>query len=241
LLSTQSFPVVYSRNPRACTSGTFSASVTVGPNNTTVPRTIAFSLAADEGPSHSDDPFYVSLAAAQVATKSAVPATTGQPTVAGSSSPVAVTKTANWSGYSTTAETNNTTVTVKAGDSVTVTLWQVSSTAWRIDLNDNTNGESFTTPPEKYSGPGSTAEWIVEATTRCLGGTTRCVTSGLAPFTPAVAFSNLGMTGTEGALEENSMVQRGGTVSTPTTLTAAGFSVAYTGQQVFARPAAKTP
>ena len=45
------------------------------------------------------------------------------------------------------AETNITTVTVKAGDSITVTLWQVSSTSWEIDLSDNTNGESFTTPP----------------------------------------------------------------------------------------------
>jgi Peptidase A4 family len=312
LLSAQSFPVVYSHNPRACTSGTFSANVTVGPNNTTVPRTVAFSLAAAEGSSHSDDPFVVTLAAAPVATKTAVPATTRQPSVAASSSPLAVTQSSNWSGYSTTggpftvvkgtftvpsvqpgtppfdqvaewvgvdgasntdtsliqagvdefsdptdptnfdvqawweilpaAETNITTVAVKAGDSITVTLWQVSSTAWEIELNDNTNGESFTTPPEKYSGPGSTAEWIVEATTRCLGGTTtRCVTSGLAPFTPAVAFTNLGMTGPEGSLEQDNMVQRGTTVSTPTTLTAGGFSVAYTGQQLFARPATKTP
>jgi Peptidase A4 family len=309
LLSTQSFPVVYSHNPRACTSGTFWASVTVGPNNTTVPRTIAFSLTADAGSYHSDDPFFVSLAAAPVATKTTVPDTTSQPSVAASSPPLVVTQSSNWSGYSTTggpftvvkgtftvpsvkpgtppydqvaewvgvdgasnadtsliqagvdefsdptdptnfdvqawweilpaAETNITTVTVKAGDSVTVTLWQVSSTSWQIDLNDNTNGESFTTPPEKYSGPGSTGEWIVEATTRCVGGTTRCVTSGLAPFTPAVAFTNLGMTGPEGSLEQDNMVQRGTTVSTPTTLTAGGFTVAYTGQQVFARPATK--
>ena len=245
LLSTQSFPVVYSHNPRACTSGTFSASVTVGPNNTTVPRTVAFSLVADEGSSHSDDPLLVSLAAATVATKTTVPDTTRQPSVAASSAPLAVTQSSNWSGYSTSggpftvvkgtftvpsvqpgtppydqvaewvgvdgasntdtsliqagvdefsdptdptnfdvqawweilpaAETNITTVTVKAGDSITVTLWQVSSTSWQINLNDNTDGQSFTTSPENYSGPGSSAEWIVEATTRCLQGQLRGV------------------------------------------------------------------
>jgi Peptidase A4 family len=304
LLSTQSFPVVYSHNARSCSNGTFSANVTIGPNNSNVLRTIAFSLAASEGSDHADDPFYVSLAPAPVAVKKVVPATTNQPTVAASSTPPAPTQSSNWAGYSTTggpfsvvkgtftvpsvspgtptydqvaewvgvdgasnadtsliqagvdeysdpsnpsgfdvqawweilpaAETDITTVTVKAGDSVTVTLWQVSASSWEINLTDNTSGESYTTPPEQYSGPGSTAEWIVEATTRC---SFRCVTSELAPYTPAVVFSNLGMTGPEGALQEDSMVQRAGVVATPTALTAKGFSVAYTGSSVLAQPA----
>ncbi len=306
LLSTQSFPVVYSHNARSCSSGTFSANVTIGPNNTGVLRTIAFSLAASEGSVHADDPFYVSLAPAPVAVKNVVPTTTNQPTVAASSTPPASTQSSNWSGYSTTggpftvvkgtftvpsvtpgtpsydqvaewvgvdgannadtsliqagvdeysdpsspndfdlqawweilpaAETDITTVTVKAGDSITVTLWQVSTSSWEINLTDNTNGESYTTPPEQYSGPGSSAEWIVEATTRC---TFRCVTSELAPYSPAVVFSNLGMTGPESALQEDSMVQRAGVVATPTALTAKGFSVPYTGSSVLAKPAAK--
>ena len=310
LLSKQSFPVIFSHNPRSCTSGAFSATVTIGANSTPVPRTIAFSLAANQGSSLVDDPFYVSLAAGSgsVTAKNRVPTTTNQPSVAASSAPLAVTKSSNWSGYSTTggpftavkgtftvpsvapgtptydqvaewvgvdganntdtsliqagvdefsdplsstgfdlqawweilpaAETDITTLTVKPGDSITVTLWQVSGTTWEINLSDNTNGESYTTPPEQYSGPGSTAEWIVEATTRC---SFRCVTTDLAPYTPAVVFSNLGMTGPEGALQEDTMVQRAGVVSTPTTLSAQGFNVAYTGQQLFARPTTKTP
>ena len=121
-------------------------------------------------------------------------------------------------------------MTVKPGDSVTVTLWQVSSTTWEINLSDNTNGESYTTPPEQYSGPGSTAEWIVEATTRC---SFRCVTTELAPYTPAVVFSNLGMTGPEGALQEDTMVQRAGVVSTPTTLSAARLQRGLYGPATF--------
>jgi hypothetical protein len=308
LLSSQSFPVVYSHNPRACSSGGFSASVTVGPNTTSVPRTIAFSLVASAGSSRAYDPFYIFLAAGSITTETGVPGTTNQPSVAASSSPPALTKSSNWSGYSTTggpftvvkgtftvpsvppgtptydqvaewvgvdgasnsdtsliqagvdeysdpqntagfdvlawweilpaAETNITTVTVKAGDRVAVTLWQVSSTSWQVNLTDDTNGESYTTPPEHYSGPGSSAEWIVEATTRC---SFRCVTAELAPYTPAVVFSDLGITGREGTLQEDVMVQRDEVVSTPTALTSQGFSIAYTGQQLFARPAAKTP
>ncbi len=59
------------------------------------------------------------------------------------------------------------------------------------------------------------------------------------PTTPAVVFSNLGMTGPESALQEDSMVQRAAVVATPTALTAKGFSVAYTGSSVLAMPAAK--
>jgi hypothetical protein len=317
LLSKQSFTVVYSHNPRSCASGSFSAKVTVGPNPTTVPRTIAFSLVATNLASDADDPFYISLAAAvpaapagpkSVVPKSVVPATASQPSVAASTTAPAATQSSNWSGYSTTggpfteakgtftvpsisagtppndqvsewvgvdgtngsdssliqagvdeytdpldpsapviqpwweilpaAETNITTVAVKAGDSVTVTLWQVSTSTWEINLTDNTNGESYTTPPEQYSGPEASAEWIVEATTRC-SFLNRCATSTLAPYSPAVAFSSLGMTGHEGALQEDTMVQNGTNVATPSALSSASFTVAYTGQQLFDRPATK--
>ncbi len=134
------------------------------------------------------------------------------------------------------AETNITSVPVKAGDSVTVTLWQASSTTWDINLVNDTTGESYTTPPEQYSGPGASAEWIVEATTRC---SFRCETSVLAPYSPAVTFSDLGMTGHESALQEDTMVQEGTNVATPSALTPTGFTVAYTGQQLFGRSATK--
>jgi hypothetical protein len=308
LLSKQSFPVVYSHNPKACSTGTFSANVTIGPNPTPVPRTVAFALTASVTSSHVNDPIYISVAAAPVAVKSGVPTTTNQLSVAAASAPPAMTKSSNWSGYSTNggpfkvvkgtftvpsvepgspsfahvaewvgvdgtsqadtsliqagvdeftdpvntaqfdiqawweilpaAETDITVVTVKPGDSVTVTLWQVTSSTWQINLTDNTDGESYTTPQEQYSGPGSSAEWIVEATTRC---TFRCETTELAPYSPAVAFSGLGLTGAQGSLEEDTMEQQGAVVATPTALSSQGFSVAYTGQQQFGRPLTKTP
>jgi Peptidase A4 family len=297
LLSKQSFPVVFSHNARACTSGAFSAMVTIGPNPTTVQRLIAFALLAT-GASHANDPLYVSLGSAQAKAAGGLPTTTNKPAVE-ASGPPAATQSSNWSGYSAaggpftavkgtftvpsvapgtpgydqvaewvgvdgtgstdtsliqagvdeysdpqsptgfdveawweilpSAETDITNVSVKAGDSVTVTLWQVSSGTWEINLTDNTDGESYTTPPESYSGPGSSAEWIVEATTRC---TIRCETAGLAPYSPAVAFSNLGMNGPETSLEEDTMLQQGVVVATPTALTSQGFSVAYSGPQL---------
>jgi hypothetical protein len=105
-------------------------------------------------------------------------------------------------------------VNVKPGDEVTVTIWQLSGTTWAINLTDDTDNQSFTTPPEPYSGPGSSAEWIVEATTECRA---RCRTVALAPYSPPVVFSGLGMTGPHPQ------------VSTPSALSTAGFTVTYTG------------
>jgi hypothetical protein len=119
-----------------------------------------------------------------------------------------------------------TTVTVNPGDKVTVTIWQVSGTTWEINLIDDTTGESFSTPPEHYTGPGSTAEWVVEATTECRS---QCRTSPLAPYSPAVTFSDLGMAGPQKSLDEITMVQGLGAVSTPSAMTPGGFSVSYTG------------
>ena len=47
---------------------------------------------------------------------------------------------------------------------MTVAINQVNGTQWGITLTDNTNGQSFTTD-QTYTGPASTAEWIVEALT----------------------------------------------------------------------------
>ena len=216
LLSTRSFPVVYSHNARSCSSGTFSANVTIGPNNTGVLRTIAFSLAASEASVHADDPFYVSLARTvavkNVGTHNDRPTHRGCVVDAPAPYPeLELVGVLNHrgavhrgkgdlhgaernAGHSVlrpggrvggcrrsqqcrhfpdpggggrvqrpfqperfrpaglveilpAAETDITTVTVKAGDSITVTLWQVSTSSWEINLTDNTNGESYTTPP----------------------------------------------------------------------------------------------
>lgn len=315
LLSKQSFAVVYSHAPRSCSSGTFVAKVTIGPNPSAVKRTVAFSLVASNDVSRSDDPFYVSLAAASTPAppkpttpNTNLPKTTSQPIVL-PTSPTEDEQSSNWSGYSAgggpftvakgtftvptlaadtppfdqvsewvgidgtnsndtsliqagvdelpnpgspgsvdiqpwweilpAAETDINSVAVKAGDSITVTLWQVSSGTWEINLTDNTSKSSYTTPPEHYTGPLSSAEWIVEATTRC---TNSCRTSGLAPFSPPVVFTNLGMTGHQTSLEQDTLVQEGSNVGTPSALTASGFNVAYTGQpDLFGRPEENAP
>lgn len=124
-------------------------------------------------------------------------------------------------------ETPITSVTVSAGDQVTVTIWQVSGTTWAIQVTDDTNDESFTTE-QGYVGPGSSAEWILEAPTdqQLCGG--QCQ---LAPYSPDVTFSDLGMTGNESTLSQIAMVQDGVQVSTPSALSSTGFDVAYSGTQ----------
>ena len=118
------------------------------------------------------------------------------------------------------AETYIASVQIQPGDQVTVSIDQISGTDWGITLTDDTNGESFTTD-RTYSGPASTAEWILEALT--VSGKV----ATLAPFSPVVTFSDLGFSGSTTKLQEVVMVQSGTQVSTPSTLTANGFSVAY--------------
>jgi hypothetical protein len=133
-------------------------------------------------------------------------------------------------------------VTVNAGDQVTVSISQVSgSTTWAITLTDATNGQTYTTD-ETYTGPGLSGEWVVEASsTQACSGT---VVAGsdicqLAPYcvgppsscTGPVSFSNISVGGTETDWWQVFMVQNNATVATPSVLSANGFSVAYTGTQ----------
>ena len=298
LLSSQSFPVVYSHNSRSCTSGAFSAKVTIGPNPTQSRRTVALALVVRNQASSSTGHFYVTLAAAPPSTTGAAPPAT---TVVPSTSPpvsLAVTNSSNWSGYSAiggpyaeikgtftvpsvlsgvpanaqvsewvgldgtsandssliqagvdeypdvrapqgydvqawweilpAAETNIT-MTVNAGDKVTVAIWKVSSGVWKINVTDDTTGASFTTPNETYNGPGTSAEWIVEATTECQSQS-NCRTASLAPYAPAVAFTGLGMTGAQAtSVNDIVLVQGFNDVATPSPLTNGGFTVPYTG------------
>jgi hypothetical protein len=113
---------------------------------------------------------------------------------------------------------------VTAGDSVTVTIWQASGTLWGIEVADDTTGQSFTTE-QSYTGPASTAEWIVEAPTDGLTNSE----ATLGAYSPPVTFSNLRMGGPETTLEADTMVQGGVVVSVPSELTSTGFTVSYTG------------
>jgi hypothetical protein len=118
------------------------------------------------------------------------------------------------------SETYITSVQVRAGDQVTIDIGQISGTEWGITLTDVTNNESFTTD-QTYSGPAATAEWIVEALT--VNG----LVATLAPYAPAVDFSNLRFFGSNTVLQKVIMVQGNNQVSTPSALTPNGFRVAY--------------
>jgi hypothetical protein len=63
LLSAQSFPVVYSQAPRSCTSGIFTARVTIGANPSPISRTVSFALVAANGSSSFTGRFGVTLSA----------------------------------------------------------------------------------------------------------------------------------------------------------------------------------
>ncbi len=285
LLSSQSFAVVYSHDPKDC-SGNYSARVVIGPNTTAVARTVAFALVARNAASGSGSAARLYLALApgapgQTATNTSAPPTT---TVPGTVPPAPVSdeQSSNWSGYSSMggpytvvkgtftvpspvagtspraevaewvgvdgtspsdpsliqagvdeqADPNSpsgfdyspwweilpatatpiTTVTVDPGDKVSVTIWEVGASTWEINLVDDTTGDSFSTPPEHYTGPGATAEWVVEATTECRF---ECRTSPLAPYSPAVTFTDLGMVGPQKSLDEIAMVQGPGSFRRP--------------------------
>ncbi|HVS85340.1 MAG TPA: G1 family glutamic endopeptidase [Gaiellaceae bacterium] len=129
------------------------------------------------------------------------------------------------------AETRIDTVDVHAGDSVTVTIAEVSAGSWSISLVDNTNGQSFTTV-QAYNGAGESAEWIVEAPTVGRG---RIATLG--SYTPNVTFTGMSWTGSGTVFNPISLSQRGGTVSVPSTLSPSqtSFTVGY-GSSVPAAP-----
>ena len=132
-----------------------------------------------------------------------------------------------WSEILPAPVKNITSVTVQAGQRVTVTIWKLPGSKWEINLTDDDNGESYAMPPEQYGGPRSSAEWIVEATTTCSYG---CLTALAAPYTPDVVFSGLGMTGREVSLEEDMIVRGKMAVSTPSALSADSFTVTYRGE-----------
>jgi len=44
---------------------------------------------------------------------------------------------------------------VRAGDKITVAVWEVAPDLWKMQVADDTNGLAFTTPPEPYTGRGA--------------------------------------------------------------------------------------
>jgi hypothetical protein len=113
-------------------------------------------------------------------------------------------------------------MTVDPGNEVSVDITQVSGTSWAVSLTDATNGQSDS-QDVSYPGPGTSAEWIVEAPTN--GQSNQQLL--LASYSPAVDFSGLSASGPSSALSEVVMTQDDQQVSTPSALTPAGFAVAY--------------
>jgi len=117
-------------------------------------------------------------------------------------------------------QTNITSMTVGVGDSMTVTIQQLSASEWSITVKDDTNGESFVTD-QTYDGPLTSAEWIVEAPTQ------NNSVSPLAPYSPEVSFSDLTVIGSETTLTKVLLIQNNQQLSTPSAFTSSGFNVAY--------------
>jgi hypothetical protein len=121
------------------------------------------------------------------------------------------------------SETRIDSVPVAAGDTVTVTIQQVSAGTWSIQLVDVTKNQSFTTT-QSYAGKGLSAEWIVEAASTGLG---RVLTLGR--YSPNVMFTGIGWAGSATGFRPIQMQQRSGVVSVPSGLSAdqSAFVVAY--------------
>jgi len=113
-----------------------------------------------------------------------------------------------------------TSMSVRTGDNMSAQARQVRGQTWQISLIDNTTRQRFDLTTG-YAGPGTSAEWVVEAPT-----INRAVLR-LGVYSPPVAFSGLATTGAGARVDEVVMVQRGSVVSTPSPLDPNGFAVAY--------------
>lgn len=143
-------------------------------------------------------------------------------------------------------------LTVSAGDSVSVGIKQVSGPEWSISMRDVTNGQTWSTDIPGYTGPGSSAEWVVEDA-GVVGQGCGVIVNGsagqcsLAPYDPPVTFSNLDLGPTAaGTWYDVGLLQNGAEVSTPSALTTngsgpTGFTVSYTGPETPGPAATQAP
>ncbi|HEX5450536.1 MAG TPA: G1 family glutamic endopeptidase [Gaiellaceae bacterium] len=113
---------------------------------------------------------------------------------------------------------------VQAGDQVTVSIGQISAGIWNLRLKNDTTGQQ-TNVQVNYSSALSSAEWIVEAPADA-------ATNNVLPlgqYSPAVTFTKLLVNGPQSSIDSEQMVQADTPVSTPSPLTANGFTVQYGG------------
>ena len=123
-------------------------------------------------------------------------------------------------------------VSVKPGDTMTVTIDATGNSNWEISLRDDTSGGSFSTSVA-YAGPAGSVEWITESATQ------PAVCGGVCPltgYTPPVSFSQLqDANGSVSAVDAITMVQGPGDVpvSVPSpvaslaALLASGFTTSF--------------
>ncbi|MGH9072284.1 MAG: G1 family glutamic endopeptidase, partial [Acidimicrobiales bacterium] len=95
------------------------------------------------------------------------------------------------------------------GDSLTVDITEVSSNSWQIVLDDTTQSESYTTT-QTYTGPASSAEWIVEAPLNSASNTIYT----LADYAPT-EFTGISASGPDTSDTALEMVQNDAFVSLP--------------------------
>jgi len=124
-----------------------------------------------------------------------------------------------WESYP--APPHDVPVVVNSGDRVTVKIAETGAALWTLTLADDTTGRSYTTV-QTYTGPATSAEWIVEAPTDMR--TNKVVPL---PSYSDVTFTNLGVVGSEGPLTRVVMIANGVPISEPSPLTSAGFTVAH--------------
>lgn len=109
-------------------------------------------------------------------------------------------------------------VAVNAGDTVSVTLYQVSGQTWAIEFTNDTTGRSSTTD-QTWTQTSSTAEWDVESPP------TSPTASDLTSYSGAVSFRGMALIGTQTGAGEWLMSQPDGQSATPSALTSSGFSI----------------
>lgn len=76
------------------------------------------------------------------------------------------------------------TITVSAGDSISASITEVSNSTWVINIEDNTNGQSYSNTVS-YSSTNSSAEWIEEDPSYASGGLVPFDNFGTVPFSAA--------------------------------------------------------
>lgn len=111
-------------------------------------------------------------------------------------------------------------LTVGEGDRVTVTIERLKTGTWGIWMTDDTTGRSDRFGIA-YAPRGTSADWIVERPASASSG--QLATLGL--FSPAITFTDTGLTGHQHSVTEDILTEDGVVVATPSKLTAAGFSV----------------